>query len=39
MPIVLWGMYEYQLKKINPEFLNHIGEYLMGEMRKFLTLS
>lgn len=31
LPFVLWGMYEHQLKRLNQEFLNDCGEYLMGD--------
>jgi len=31
IPFVLWGMYEHQLKRLDPEFLKDTGEYLMGE--------
>jgi len=32
IPFVLWGMYEQQLKRLDAEFLNNTGQYLMGEM-------
>jgi Pyruvate/2-oxoacid:ferredoxin oxidoreductase delta subunit len=31
LPFVLWGMYEHQLKRLTPEFLNDAGQYMMGE--------
>ncbi len=31
IPLVLWGMYEQQLKRLTPEFLGNLGPYLMGE--------
>ena len=30
-PLVLWGMYEYQLKRLSPEFLMNFGQYMQGE--------
>lgn len=32
IPFVLWGVYEQQLKRLDPAFLGDMGEYLMGEM-------
>ena len=32
IPFVLWGVYEQQLKRLDPAFLNDVGEYLMGEL-------
>lgn len=32
IPFVLWGVYEQQLKRLDPQFLQNTGEYLMGEM-------
>ncbi len=31
LPFLLWGMYEHQLKRLNQEFLDDCGEYLMGD--------
>jgi len=31
LPFLLWGMYEHQLKRMNQEFLDDCGEYLMGD--------
>jgi electron transport complex protein RnfB len=31
LPFILWGMYEHQLKRLTPGFLNDVGQYLMGE--------
>jgi Fe-S-cluster-containing hydrogenase component 2 len=31
IPLVLWGMYEYQLKRLTPEFLGDLGQYLQSE--------
>jgi NAD-dependent dihydropyrimidine dehydrogenase PreA subunit len=31
VPLVLWGMYEQQLKRLSPEFLMHFGEYMQTE--------
>ncbi len=31
LPFLLWGMYEHQLKRLNPEFLKDCGEYMMGD--------
>jgi len=30
-PLVLWGMFEYQLKNLTPEFLSNFGQYMQGE--------
>jgi len=32
IPFVLWGVYEQQVKRLDPDFLMGTGEYLMGEM-------
>lgn len=32
VPFILWGVYEQQLKRLDPAFLENMGEYLMGEM-------
>jgi len=31
LPLVLWGMYEHQVKRLDQNFLNDVGQYLMGE--------
>lgn len=31
IPLVLWGIYEHQVKRLDPDFLNDVGQYLMGE--------
>jgi Fe-S-cluster-containing hydrogenase component 2 len=31
VPLVLWGMYEQQLKRLSPEFLSNYGQYMQGE--------
>jgi ferredoxin len=31
LPFLLWGMYEHQLKRMNRQFLEDCGEYLMGD--------
>jgi electron transport complex protein RnfB len=31
LPLVLWGMYEHQLKRLSPEFLMNFGQYWQGE--------
>ena len=33
IPFVLWGVYEQQVKRLDPAFLNDTGQYLMGELR------
>lgn len=30
-PLCLWGMFEYQLKRLTPEFLGNFGQYMQGE--------
>jgi electron transport complex protein RnfB len=39
IPFVLWGVYEQQLKRLDPAFLQNTGEYLMGEMGYELATS
>ena len=39
IPLVLWGMYEQQIKRLDPEFLNDVGQYLMGEFGYELATS
>jgi len=31
IPLLLWGMFEHQLKRLTPEFLNNLGQYMQGE--------
>ncbi|MFC2031322.1 4Fe-4S binding protein, partial [Chloroflexota bacterium] len=31
LPLALWGMYEYQLKRLSPEFLGSFGQYIQSE--------
>ena len=31
IPLILWGMFEYQLKRLTPEFLMNLGQYMQGE--------
>jgi electron transport complex protein RnfB len=39
LPLLLWGMYERQLKRLSPEFLDDVGQYLMGEFGLELATS
>jgi NAD-dependent dihydropyrimidine dehydrogenase PreA subunit len=39
LPLLLWGMYERQLKRLDPEFLDDIGQYMMGEFGLELATS
>jgi Fe-S-cluster-containing hydrogenase component 2 len=39
IPFLLWGIYEQQIKRLDPEFLNNTGQYLMGEMGYELATS
>jgi Fe-S-cluster-containing hydrogenase component 2 len=39
VPLLLWGMYEQQLKRLDPGFLNDVGQYLMGEFGYELATS
>ena len=39
IPFVLWGVYEQQVARLDPEFLQNTGEYLMGEMGYELATS
>lgn len=32
IPPILWGMYEHQLKRLSPEFLSDMGQYLIEEL-------
>jgi len=38
-PPVLWGMYEYQLKRLSPDFLMDFGQYMQGEFGLELATS
>jgi electron transport complex protein RnfB len=31
LPLILWGMYERQLKRLTPEFLTNFGQYIQNE--------
>ncbi len=39
IPFLLWGVYEQQLKRLDPEFLQDTGQYLMDEMGYELATS
>jgi len=39
LPLLLWGMYERQLKRLDPGFLNDVGQYMMGEFGLELATS
>jgi electron transport complex protein RnfB len=39
LPLLLWGMYERQLKRLSPEFLDDVGQYMMGEFGLELATS
>ncbi len=39
LPFILWGMYEHQLKRLNPGFLEDSGKYLQGEFGLELATS
>jgi Pyruvate/2-oxoacid:ferredoxin oxidoreductase delta subunit len=39
LPLLLWGMYEHQLKRLNPAFLSDFGQYMMGEFGLELATS
>lgn len=32
LPPILWGLYEHQVKRLDPSFVGKFGEYLMGEL-------
>jgi NAD-dependent dihydropyrimidine dehydrogenase PreA subunit len=38
-PLVLWGIYEYQLKRLSPEFLSNFGQYMQDEFGYELATS
>jgi NAD-dependent dihydropyrimidine dehydrogenase PreA subunit len=39
IPFLLWGVYEQQVKRLDPEFLMNTGQYLMDEMGYELATS
>jgi formate hydrogenlyase subunit 6/NADH:ubiquinone oxidoreductase subunit I len=39
LPLVLWGMYEHQLKRLSPEFLSNFGQYMQNEFGYELATS
>jgi Fe-S-cluster-containing hydrogenase component 2 len=39
LPLVLWGMFEQQLKRLSPEFLMSFGQYMQGEFGMELASS
>ena len=39
LPLVLWGMYEHQLRRLSPEFLQNFGQYVQGEFGQELARS
>jgi Fe-S-cluster-containing hydrogenase component 2 len=39
LPLVLWGMFEQQLKRLSPEFLMSFGQYMQGEFGAELATS
>jgi electron transport complex protein RnfB len=39
LPLVLWGMYEYQLKRLTPDFLMSFGQYMQNEFGHELATS
>jgi Pyruvate/2-oxoacid:ferredoxin oxidoreductase delta subunit len=39
LPLLLWGMYEHQLKRLSPEFLDDVGQYMRGEFGLELATS
>jgi len=39
LPLALWGMYEYQLKRLSPEFLMNFGQYIQNEFGYELATS
>jgi formate hydrogenlyase subunit 6/NADH:ubiquinone oxidoreductase subunit I len=39
LPLVLWGMYEQQLKRLSPEFLMNFGQYMQNEFGAELASS
>lgn len=38
-PPILWGIYEYQLKRLSPDFLMDFGQYMQGEFGLELATS
>jgi Pyruvate/2-oxoacid:ferredoxin oxidoreductase delta subunit len=39
VPLVLWGIYEQQLQRLNPEFLMNFGQYIQNEYGRELATS
>ena len=39
MPLLLWGMYEHQLRRLSPSFLQDVGQYMTGEFGLELATS
>jgi Fe-S-cluster-containing hydrogenase component 2 len=39
LPLLLWGMYEHQLKRITPGFLTNLGQYMQGEFGREIASS
>lgn len=39
LPLVLWGMYEQQLKRLSPDFLLNFGQYMQNEFGYELATS
>lgn len=39
LPLVLWGMFEHQLKRLSPEFLMNFGQYMQNEFGYELATS
>jgi Na+-translocating ferredoxin:NAD+ oxidoreductase RNF subunit RnfB len=39
LPLLLWGMYEHQLKRISPDFLSNLGQYMQNEFGYELATS
>jgi NAD-dependent dihydropyrimidine dehydrogenase PreA subunit len=37
IPLLLWGMFEHQLKRLTPEFLGNLGQYMQGEFSNELA--
>jgi NAD-dependent dihydropyrimidine dehydrogenase PreA subunit len=38
-PLILWGMFEYQIKRLTPEFLSNLGQYMQDEFGYELATS
>ena len=37
IPLLLWGMFEHQLKRLTPEFLGNLGQYMQGQFANELA--